>query len=73
MNAVKRSFPLLSRPRTTDEVLASPDDPTAPVEGYVMLRNTNQARPFRWSGTPEDPAEAGKGGHRKQQEMASSE
>ncbi|MDE0534431.1 MAG: IS630 family transposase, partial [Albidovulum sp.] len=40
------------------------------VEGYIEHHNANVARPFRWSGKPEDLVEAWKRGRRKLKESA---
>ncbi len=73
MNAVEGFLSKLSRQRLKDAVFDSLDECIAAIEGCIEHHNANDARPFRWSGKPEDLVEAWKRGHQKLQEMASSE
>ncbi len=43
------------------------------VEGYIGHHNANDARPFRWSRSPEDPVASCRRGHRRLGEMAEAE
>ncbi len=73
MNAVEGLFPKLAGQRLKNAAFDSLDGCVAAVGGYIKRHNANDARPFRWSGKPGDLVEAWRRGHRKLDEMASSE
>ena len=73
MNAVEGFFSKLVRQRLKNAVFDSLDACIAAIEGYIEHHNARDARPFRWSRSPEDLVESWKRGHRRLQEMESNE
>ena len=69
MNAVEGFFSKLVRQRLKNAVFDSLDACVAAIEGYIEHRNARDARPFRWSRSPEDLVESWKRGHRMLPEM----
>ncbi|MCY4290417.1 MAG: hypothetical protein OXC72_01475 [Roseovarius sp.] len=59
------------RQRLKNAVFDSLDARVAAIEGCIEHRNARDARPFRWSRSPEDLVESWKRGHRRLQEMES--
>ena len=55
------------RQRLGNAVFDSLDACVAAIKGCIWHRNAGGARPFRWSGKPEDLVGAWKRGHRKLQ------
>ncbi|MCY4314503.1 MAG: transposase, partial [Roseovarius sp.] len=69
MNAVEGFFSRPARQRLKNAVFDSLDACIAAIEGCIEHRNARDARPFRWSRSPEDLVESWKRGHRRLQEM----
>ena len=69
MNAVEGFFSKLVRQRLKNAVFDSLDACIAAIEGYIEHHNARDARPFRWSRSPEDLVESWRRGHRRLQEM----
>ena len=73
MNAVEGFFSRPARQRLKNAVFDSLDACIAAIGGYIEHHNARDARPFRWSRSPEDLVESWKRGHRRLQEMESNE
>ena len=73
MNAVEGFFSRPARQRLKNAVFDSLDACVAAIEGCIEHRNASDARPFRWSRSPEDLVESCRRGHRKLREMQSNE
>ncbi|MCY4317554.1 MAG: hypothetical protein OXC66_15750 [Roseovarius sp.] len=69
MNAVEGFFSKLARQRLKNAVFDSLDACVAAIEGYIEHHNARDARPFRWSRSPEDLVESWERGHRKLRKM----
>ena len=73
MNAVEGFFSRPVRQRLKNAVFDSLDACVAAIGGCIEHHNARDARPFRWSRSPEDLVESWKRGHRRLRKMESNE